>query len=61
MSLTDNRTMLIWPEPVGFSAGFKTHSDEPAIPLCDEALTKAFQAQQEVTALSYGSRSYPCG
>jgi hypothetical protein len=59
MSLPDNRTMLIWPESVGLSAGFKTHADELAIALCDEAVATAFEAQPEAPALPAGSRSYP--
>jgi hypothetical protein len=52
--------MLIWPEPVGLSAGFKTHPDELAFTLCDEALTKEFEKKNEVMTLSAGSRFYPC-
>lgn len=60
MSLKDRHTMLIWPEAVGLSAGFKTHPNELAFTLCDEELTKEFEAQQDITAWSSGSHSYPC-
>lgn len=60
MSLPERRTMLIWPETVGLSAGFKTHPDELAFTLCDEELTKAFDKQPEVIAWSSGSNAYPC-
>lgn len=59
MSRQETRTMLIWPESIGLTAGFKTHPDELAFMLCDEALTKAFDAKIEVPAWSVPSRSYP--
>ena len=51
--------MLIWPESIGLTAGFKTHPDELAFMLCDEVLTKDFDEKIEVPAWSASSRSYP--
>lgn len=59
MSRQETRTMLIWPESIGLTAGFKTHPDELAFMLCDEALTKDFDEKMEVPAWSAPSRSYP--
>lgn len=59
MSRQETRTMLIWPESIGLTAGFKTHPDELAFPLCDEALTKDFEAKLDHPAWSASSSSYP--
>ena len=59
MSWQETRTMLIWPESIGLTAGFKTHPDELAFMLCDEVLTKDFDEKIEVPAWSASSRSYP--
>ena len=59
MSLQDRRTMLIWPETVGLSAGFKTHPDELVFTLCDETLTKEFEERKEVAAWTINSNLYP--
>ena len=59
MSRQETRTMLIWPESIGLTAGFKTHPDELAFMLCDEALMKDFDEKIEVPAWSVPSRSYP--
>lgn len=60
MNRQEPRTMLIWPETVGLSAGFNTHPDELAFILCGEDLTKEFEKRQEATAWSPTSSSYPC-
>jgi hypothetical protein len=59
MSRQESRTMLIWPETVGLTAGFKTHPDELTFTLCDEAITRDYNAQSEVRAWSFDSRAYP--
>lgn len=59
MSRQETRTMLIWPESIGLTAGFTTHPDELAFMLCDEALTKDFDEKMEVPEWSAPSRSYP--
>lgn len=59
MSRQETRTMLIWPESFGLAAGFKTHPDELAFVLCDEALTKDFKEQADTTLWSPSSKSYP--
>ena len=59
MSRQETRTMLIWPESIGLTAGFTTHPDELAFKLCDEALTKDFEGKREISASSASSRSYP--
>ena len=59
MSRQETRTMLIWPESVGLAAGFKTHPDELAFILCDEAITEEFAVQKDLPAWSSGSKSYP--
>jgi hypothetical protein len=59
MSRQETRTMLIWPESFGLSAGFRTHPDELAFILCDEALTKDFEKLRELPAWSMQSKSYP--
>jgi hypothetical protein len=59
MSRHESRTMLIWPETIGLTAGFKTHPDDLAFVLCDEPLTRAFDAMQEAHAWSLDCRSYP--
>ena len=59
MSRQETRTMLIWPESIGLTAGFKTHPDELAFTLCDEALTKDLEEKLDVPAWSASSSSYP--
>lgn len=59
MSRQETRTMLIWPESVGLAAGFKTHPDELAFTLCDQAIVKDFEQQKERPAWSARSKSYP--
>ena len=59
MSRQETRTMLIWPESMGLTAGFKTHPDELAFTLCNEAHTKDFQEKIEAPAWSASSSSYP--
>lgn len=59
MSRQETRTMLIWPESFGLAAGFKTHPDELAFVLCDEALTKDFEEKADTTLWSPSSKSYP--
>lgn len=59
MSHDETRTMLIWPESFGLGAGFRTHPDELAFTVCDEALTKDFEEKLEVPAWSASSSSYP--
>ncbi len=59
MSFQEHRTMLIWPETMGLSAGFKTHSDELAFTLCNVELTKDFEDKKEVIAWAATSSSYP--
>lgn len=59
MSHQGRGTMLIWPETVGLSAGFKTLPDELALTLCDEDLTRRFEEQKEAAAWSPKSQSYP--
>jgi hypothetical protein len=59
MSRQETRTMLIWPESIGLTAGFKTHPDELAFTLCDDALTKEFEEKLAVPAWSASSSSYP--
>ncbi len=59
MSRQETRTMLIWPESIGLTAGFKTHPDELAFTVCDETLTRDFEDQLDLSAWSAPSRSYP--
>ena len=59
MSRQESRTMLIWPETVGLTAGFKTHPDELSLSECAEEITKEFKARKELPAWSAGSRVYP--
>ena len=47
------------PESFGLGAGFRTHPDELAFTVCDEALTKDFEEKLEVPAWSASSSSYP--
>ena len=59
MSRQETRTMLIWPESIGLTAGFQTHPDEQAFTLCNEAHTKDFEEKLDVPAWSASSSSYP--
>ena len=59
MSRQASRTILIWPETVGLTAGFKTHPDELSLSACSEEITKEFRNQKEASAWSPGCRSYP--
>ena len=60
MSLQESRTMLIWPETIGLTAGFKTHPDELAFIVCNDALAREFEAQKAAPTWSLDSHSYPC-
>jgi hypothetical protein len=59
MSREESRTMLIWPESIGLTAGFKTHPDELAFTLCDADLANEFEAKEEAPVWSMGARTYP--
>ena len=59
MSRQETRTMLIWPESIGLTAGFKTHPDELAFVVCDEAIAKDFEGKLDAPIWSASSRSYP--
>ena len=59
MNGQETRTMLIWPKSIRLTAGFKTHPDELAFTLCDEALTKDLEQKLDVPAWSASSSSYP--
>ena len=59
MTREESRTMLIWPESMGLSAGFRTHPDELSLTACNEALHKAFRCQPEAQAWSQGAHFYP--
>ena len=59
MSFQGSRTMLIWPETIGLTAGFKTHPDELVFRLCDEDLTNTFEAGKETPAWTRDAGSYP--
>ncbi len=59
MSRQETRTMLIWPESIGLTAGFQTHPDELAFTLCNEPHTQDFEQELEVPAWSASSSSYP--
>lgn len=61
MSRQETRTMLIWPESIGLTAGFTTHPDELAFTLCDETIKNEFEAGIEIPAWSASSGSYPSG
>ena len=59
MSREESRTMLIWPESMGLSAGFRTHPDELTLSACDDDLLKQYKSQKEAPVWSEGEPSYP--
>jgi hypothetical protein len=52
------RHMMIFPETFGLSAGFTRDPEELAIKLCDERLTREFDARQSIS-LNAGAKEYP--
>ena len=59
MSRDASRTMLIWPESMGLSAGFRTHPDELTLTTCDADLLKQYKSQNEAEVWSVDDPSYP--
>ncbi|HVG01485.1 MAG TPA: hypothetical protein VM842_01280 [Nitrospira sp.] len=59
MSREESRTMLIWPESMGLSAGFRTHPDELTLSACNDGTLKEYRNQKDVRVWSAGDPSYP--